>query len=283
MNDDTFEIDEIMEGSTKIDATITDSASNYTDEWLTTDYISSSFKSITNILDSLTGDMNEMKVRDRNGMKVGEAESPDVPNIAVVATKHDRLNVREAPGLGSNIVGKLEKGSIIEIGEEVQDEDDDKQVWVEVKGEDGKIGYVSKEFIIQGDAGEVKTSHNKLNVRSGKGLDNEVVGKLEKGEIAEIIEEDPESGWTEVKYDDEKTGYVSSEFFKKIEPDTNKSTLTTTASVLNLREGPGTNTKIMGHLKKGDTVRVVGEADKKGWVQVEVNGQTYYANNKYLS
>ena len=82
MNDDTFEIDEVMENSTNIDVTIKDSPDNYADEWLTTNYIANVFKAIKEVLKVLQNDMQTMKARDRNGIYVAEVEPPTIDEIS---------------------------------------------------------------------------------------------------------------------------------------------------------------------------------------------------------
>lgn len=59
---------------------------------------------------------------------------------------------------------------------------------------------------------EVSTQGGNLNLRSGPGTDNGVIGSIENGTKLEIIEADDGSGWTKVKLADGNTGYVYSEY-----------------------------------------------------------------------
>ena len=58
---------------------------------------------------------------------------------AMVNTEEDPLNVREKPSKDAKVIGQFEKGEIIDVYSEADG-------WCEVRY-DGKVGYVSKEFI----------------------------------------------------------------------------------------------------------------------------------------
>ncbi|MGG4040010.1 glycerophosphodiester phosphodiesterase family protein [Heyndrickxia ginsengihumi] len=53
------------------------------------------------------------------------------------------------------------------------------------------------------------------------------------------------------------------------------------ATILNVRSGPGTNYKIIGKLKKN--TKVVIDAQKGNWSQIEFNHKTSYVSSRYLS
>ena len=57
-----------------------------------------------------------------------------------------------------------------------------------------------------------------LNVRSGKGTNNSIIGGVSQGQEIEVIEQDDGSGWTKVKIGDQE-GYVSTKY---ISTDTSK-------------------------------------------------------------
>lgn len=57
----------------------------------------------------------------------------------VVITKTDPLNVRKSPSVNAEIIGKVAKGSTVEIYSETNG-------WCEIRY-NGKVGYVSKDFI----------------------------------------------------------------------------------------------------------------------------------------
>ena len=56
---------------------------------------------------------------------------------------------------------------------------------------------------------------------------------------------------------------------------------TVTASALNVRSGPGTNTSIKGCLYKGDTVAVLEKVN--GWLKVQLSNKTTgWVSDKYI-
>lgn len=64
----------------------------------------------------------------------------DVPlATGIVVTKTDPLNVRKSPSVNADIIGKLAKGSTVEIYSETNG-------WCEIRY-NGQVGYVSKDFI----------------------------------------------------------------------------------------------------------------------------------------
>ena len=58
----------------------------------------------------------------------------------IVNTQKDPLNVRSQPSTNASVIGKLEKGSAVEVYSEADG-------WCEIRY-NGQVGYVSKEFII---------------------------------------------------------------------------------------------------------------------------------------
>lgn len=110
-----------------------------------------------------------------------------------------------------------------------------------------------------------------LNIRAKASTNGNIVGTLVKGAAVNI---EGESGdFYKINYKD-KTAYVAKKYISKTKP--NESwTGKITASVLNVREKPSVNSKIIGTLKKGKKVTVLGSngnfyiikyKDKKAYV-----------------
>lgn len=57
---------------------------------------------------------------------------------------------------------------------------------------------------------------------------------------------------------------------------------TVTADLLNIRKSPSNSGKVLGQLKKGQTVQVV-SIDKDGWAKIKSNDTFVYVFSKYLS
>lgn len=93
----------------------------------------------------------------------------------------------------------------------------------------------------------VKITTDVLNVRQGAGTNYPITTTVRKGEIYTIVEEDNEwgklksgAGWISLKYTDKQVG-------EKYSPGSYE----VTANVLNVREKPTTNARIVTTLKKG--------------------------------
>lgn len=123
-----------------------------------------------------------------------------------------------------------------------------------------------------------------LNVRSGAGAGNTLVGTLEKGQRVEILEQTTvgskvwgrtEMGWICI------TGYVTLEVVTEeggSQPESPKETVygtLTGAPALNVRENAGTQYKIVGSLTKGQRVEILEQKNvgtkvwgrfEKGWI-----------------
>lgn len=123
-----------------------------------------------------------------------------------------------------------------------------------------------------------------LMIRSGKGSDYKILGKLPKNGGCEILEQDDGSGWVKVK-SDKITGYVKSEYLitgteaanlaKKVGNYIAKSN---TDKGLNIRKGPSVNSEIIDQVAKGEELIVLdalveafGEEVNK-WVKVSLDG-----------
>lgn len=70
---------------------------------------------------------------------INEAYDDVLLSTGIVVTKTDPLNVRKSPSINSEIIGKIAKGSTVEIYSETNG-------WCEIRY-NGQVGYVSKDFI----------------------------------------------------------------------------------------------------------------------------------------
>ena len=135
--------------------------------------------------------------------------------------------------------------------------------------------------------GEVTVSA--LNIRSGPSTSYKVIGSLKKGNTVTITS--TQSGWYKIKYGS-KTGWVSGQYVKiksSSNSNNNASNNSTTSSKklvatagLNVRSGGSTKYKVIGYIKKNETVENIG-VSSTGWYKVKLSDGTIgYASNKYL-
>lgn len=147
----------------------------------------------------------------------------------------------------------------------------------------------------------VSTESGNLNVRSGPGTNSKVVGSLERGSEVKVVGYDESGKWAKVNIDG-KEYYVSKDYLKSAPKNDNTNVSSSTQDVpkqpitggtvaqvnvkegnLNIRGGPGTNSKIVGSLERGTEVRVVGYDESGKWAKIELSdGNTGYVSVKYL-
>ena len=122
----------------------------------------------------------------------------------------DALNVRSGPSTSYSVTTKLYKGDKVEILETSNG-------WHKIKASNGKIGWVSGDYIKVSSGSTSQTSYkatvtaNSLNVRSGAGTSYSVITKLSKGTVVDVLES-ASSGWKKVKTSNGTTGWVSGSY-----------------------------------------------------------------------
>lgn len=125
---------------------------------------------------------------------------------------------------------------------------------------------------------KVQTTTNILNVRTGPSTKYKVIAQLKKGAKLNASQP-PYKDWYMVEYAPKKYGYVSSKYAKKY-VEFKKFNVKTTA-VLNIRSSGSVKGKVVGKLKKGATVTVIGT--KNGWHTVSYKGKKGYISSKYTT
>ena len=127
---------------------------------------------------------------------------------------------------------------------------------------------------------------DKMNVRAEASKDSETVGRLRKGDVAEVIEIGDE--WTHIKSGN-VDGFVKNEYcvygldamaYAKENIDTRA---TVTGNSVRLREGATTDSGVVTSVSKGMLLIVDTEAETvDGWVPVGYVGKTRYISADYV-
>ncbi len=122
------------------------------------------------------------------------------------------LNLRSAPSVSADIVGKLREGTIVEIVRQI-DED-----WVEIRTVGGE-GYVALDFLTLQDTDpetpedsgveRVEVTTSSLRVRSGPGSQYNIIGKVEQGTVLELLA--TQGDWMKVRFGGQE-GYIASQY-----------------------------------------------------------------------
>ncbi|MBO4351328.1 MAG: SH3 domain-containing protein [Proteobacteria bacterium] len=140
--------------------------------------------------------------------------------------------------------------------------------------------------------GKVVNVTSYLNVRDGAGTDCSIIGSLGPGETVTIIEK--VGNWYKIEYNG-GVGYVNADYIEitSSDPTTIPETpsedpsssssfeVYITASVLNVRSGPGTSYGKIGSLSQGSQVTVLEEKD--GWYRIEYEGKEGWISAEYCT
>ncbi|MGF9966336.1 SH3 domain-containing protein, partial [Bacillus rhizoplanae] len=215
------------------------------------------------------------------------------------------LNIRQQPTTQSPIVGQLKQGTTVKILEIQKD-------WAKISY-NGKEGYVALQFLkkstveskqqpsinnasINNGKREIGVvTATRLNVRNSPVLGSTLLGNVQKGENVTILGK--ANGWAKIEYKG-KEGYVSLEFIKVGEkegrpvsqqPATPQQSVidngnyeagTITATSLRVRSAANTTSTILGNLKQGEKVTVLGKAN--GWAKISWNGKEGYVSLEFV-
>ena len=126
-----------------------------------------------------------------------------------------------------------------------------------------------------------------LNVRAQAGEDSDVVGKLYKGSVADIVESNGE--WTHIKSGN-VDGYVNTAYCVtgtdalNYAYDTCGEVATVNTDGLRVRESQSEDSKVIKAAEQGETFKVDRSAEvQDGWVAVVCDSQTRYVATDYVT
>lgn len=204
---------------------------------------------------------------------------------ALIGTTKTRLNLREGPGTEYLVMAILPKGARLEVVEDMGD-------WLNVVVE-GALGYVHEDYVLVEKPPKpvapktlpaqpnmpgslLAKTNTRVNLRSGPGLDYEVVTILPAGTALRVFED--LGDWLNVMYGgnlayvheryldledagiQEKPAVESGADFERIE------TMAHVVQDTELRAGPGVEYAVLRMLGPGETLKVV--EDLGDWLSV---------------
>ncbi|MBI6067263.1 SH3 domain-containing protein [Clostridium perfringens] len=239
-------------------------------------------------------------------------EKPSTPENTEktgVVNVSSSLNVREGAGTSSKVIGSLSGNTKVTIVGE-----DGAFYKIEYKG---SHGYVAKEYVKdvtesnnsnQGTQTPEKPStpestektgivnvSSSLNVREGASTSSKVIGSLSGNTKVTIVGE--EGAFYKIEYKGSQ-GYVAKEYIKDVTESNNSNQGTQTpekpstpentektgvvnvSSSLNVREGAGTSSKVIGSLSGNTKVTIVGEDG--AFYKIEYKGSHGYVAKEYI-
>src|SRR5699024_871919 len=195
------------------------------------------------------------------------------------------LNVRKGPSTSYSSIGKLNKGSNVEVISESAG-------WSKINYNNTSAYEASMDIDKKTTNTEDSTEQykeikvvntNGLNVRKGPSTSYSSIGKLNKGSNVEVISES--AGWSKINYNN-TTAYVATMYLDKKTTNTEDSTeqykeiKVVNTNGLNVRKGPSTSYSSIGKLNKGSNVEVISES--AGWSKINYNNTTAYVATMYL-
>lgn len=121
-----------------------------------------------------------------------------------------------------------------------------------------------------------KVKANVLNVRKKPELTAKVLGKVNRGEILDVLNRVGE--WYQIVYKNRNSAYVYAKYIELLREE--KSGVIT-ANVLNVRAQPNTNSAIVGKLYKNNPVNILQEMQE--WLRVKFENREAFVYKKYVS
>ena len=124
-------------------------------------------------------------------------------------------------------------------------------------------------------------SVSELYIRSGPGTSYTNLGSFKRGDSVEIIETGAAKGWHQIWYQN-AVAYVYADYVKLPSQRTVTATGVITASVLNVRSGPGTSYAKVATLSKGNKVDILTVKATADWHKILYNGSVAYVHASYV-
>ena len=193
--------------------------------------------------------------------------------------KGGALNLRQTPSIAAKVLGQFPTGTLVEVTGYHGD-------WYEVEV-NGLSGFMMAKFL-SGDLGSqtarVRTRTGAgLNLREEPGMDGAILTSVKNGETVTVTQKG--SNWSRVRVGDVE-GFMSSEFLSfDSNAATGKKAVVTNprdTQVLNLRQQPSLNAKVLSYYRNGAVVTIL-ESGKE-WHKVQTSdGRIGYMMSKFLT
>ncbi|WP_071395875.1 N-acetylmuramoyl-L-alanine amidase [Bacillus tuaregi] len=135
----------------------------------------------------------------------------------------------------------------------------------------------------------ITISTDDLNVRSGPGLEYNVISTLAKGKVYSVLQEEGE--WIQIQLTNDTKGWVANYLVTKndkeessITPEKKKEdsakTGLITVNSLNFRVSPALDAAIIGKLDQGTIVEI--RSERNDWVEIQFAGQIGWVSEDYV-
>jgi len=252
-------------------------------------------------LNYFNGDLERFRERFKIKPSLPPPPVPDGTGRMFLVTT--RLKVRRAPGTEAEQIGSLDAGDTVE---ELGANDD--RSWLQIlRHLDALSGWSSAAYLTQiagptppapTPTGRRFRATTRLRVREGPGTDYTIISILDTGDVVDEIEATTDRAWIKIlRQRDGLLGWSSADYLESIDsppaptptPEPEPQPVDTawfrvTGSTLNVREGPSTEFKSIGSLKKDDTVAADSVSADQHWVRIHrLDGLTGWCHTGYLA
>jgi N-acetylmuramoyl-L-alanine amidase len=220
------------------------------------------------------------------------------------------LNVRSGPGTGYPGIAVVHYGQVLYLLGR-----NEPSSWLQVRLGSGQQGWVMARYVsaswddiarlpVRDDTTPPPqipveavgyVTINRLNVRSGPGLNQPIMGYLWRGERVALLGRNSASNWLQIRLPGYSKGWVSAQYIQSSVPvytlpitevgipEPQVYTGVVTSYSLNVRTGPGFNYPVVGRLNQGQQINVYGRDVSGAWYKIGLpNGAQGWAASQYI-
>ena len=181
------------------------------------------------------------------------------------------LNIRSFPASTGNIVGTLNKDSLIEIKGQ-------NGGWYRFDYKDSSAYVFGRyiEKVEQSGQQKGKILAEKLNVRQSASTNSDIVGVVSADQVVDVL--DQAGDWLEITYNNQ-SAYISKKYVRLVETGKSKTGFVA-VNLLNVRSQPSSSSPVTGQLPINSQVDITDHLD--GWYEIKFNKNTAYVAAKYI-
>ena len=220
--------------------------------------------------------------------------------IATVVRCKTSVNVRAGAGTNTKKIGTAKKGAKFECLGKSDDGN-----WYKIQYNSTTVAYIHKNYIdtkdetvevpvevaVSGKIATVVNCRTSVNVRSGAGTTNSIIGQGKKNAQFTLLATVKVNGdtWYKVQYTTSKAGYIHEDYIKVSDagssgtPSGNVATIVHCRVSVNVRSGPGTNNSKIGTAPKGEQYTCLGVSDDGNWYKIQyTSSKEGYVHKDYI-
>lgn len=211
--------------------------------------------------------------------------------IGTVTINTNSVNIRQGPGLTYPLVTQTDKGDKFPY---VAEEGD----WIQLQLPNGKTGWIANWLISKSNTPPFSkisskeyslafANTNKLRIRTGPGTNFQIIGYLNKGQKATIL--DGNENWIKIS-SSFGSGWVSNQFLDIQSAQSSPTASSTNPEVktgtvvgdnVNVRTEPALSGSIVGKLSKGMTLTIY--STKSDWLEIHFSNKKAWVSSKFIS